>query len=111
MSSTYFLIYSKFISPILLTAVPSAIVFASLSSTTSPFCNAASADAAPSGSTPITFICGFFNFAAQAIPETKPPPPRGTRIISALGNSSSISSAIVPCPSNTSSSLKGCTKI
>ena len=75
------MIYSKFFSPILLTAVPSAIVLASASSTTFPFSSAAIADAAPSGSTPITFTWGFLSLAAEAIPETKPPPPSGTSMI------------------------------
>ena len=56
------------------------------------------------------FISGFNIFAAQAIPEIKPPPPIGTSIISVSGSSSKISKAIVPCPSKTSSSLKGWTK-
>ena len=102
--------YSKFKSPILFTAVPSAIVLASLSSTTLFSFIASRAEAAPSGSTPIILISGFINFAAQAIPEISPPPPIGTKIISVSGNSSKISNAIVPCPSKTSSSLNGCTK-
>ena len=57
---------------------------------------AARALAAPSGSTPIILTVGLISFAAQAIPEINPPPPTGTRIISASGSSSRISKAIVP---------------
>ena len=79
-SSTYFLIYSNGVSPICLTAVPSAIVLTSLNLTSWSSSTAANALAAPSGSTPTILTDGLICFAAQAIPEINPPPPIGTRI-------------------------------
>ena len=49
-------------------------------------------------STPTISIDGFFARAAMAQPATSPPPPIGTTSTSSSGPSSSISSAIVPCP-------------
>ena len=83
------------------------MVATSLSGTGWSAFSAAIALAAPSGSTPIILMLGFFNLAAAAIPETIPPPPTGTSNTSASGNSSKTSNAIVPCPSITSSSSKG----
>ena len=91
------------------TAVPSAMVLASGRLTSLFFLSASVAEAAPEGSTPTILISGLSCLAAQAIPEISPPPPIGTTITSVLGSSSNISKAIVPCPSNTSGSLKGCT--
>ena len=96
MPSTYSLIYSNGVLPIVLTAVPSAIVTASFNDTTRSSLMAARALAAPSGSTPIIFTAGLIFLAAQAIPEINPPPPTGTRIISVSGNSLRISKAMVP---------------
>ena len=101
--------YSKSLVPINFTAAPSAMVLTDGKFTGFPSATAAFALAAPSGSTPMIFTCGFFSFAAAATPEINPPPPTGTKIISAFGNSSRISKAIVPCPSITSSSSKGWT--
>ena len=89
------------------TAVPSAMVLASGRVMTLFFLRASVADAAPLGSTPIILISGLIILAAAAIPDISPPPPIGTTITSASGISSSISRAIVPCPSNTSISSKG----
>ena len=54
--------------------MPSAIVATSSNGTGLPALRAANALAAPSGSTPITLMLGFFNLAAAAIPDTMPPP-------------------------------------
>ena len=52
--------------------------------------------AAPQGSTPITFTCGFTILVASATPLAKPPPPIGTKIASTSFKSSMISKAVVP---------------
>src|SRR6266545_3635330 len=64
-----------------------------------------------SGSTATTRASGFTPFTAVAIPETSPPPPTWTRITSASGTSSSISSPTVPWPAITSGSSYGCTSV
>ena len=48
---------------------------------------------------------------AAAIPETRPPPPQATTIVSTAGTSSRISSPTVPAPAITMGSSKGWTKV
>ena len=110
-SSTFSLTKGRILSPTAFTAVPSAIVLALSSCTTSPAASAAFILAASAGSTPITFIFGFNILASVATPETSPPPPIGTKIYSTSGSSLKISIAIVPWPVATSMSLNGCTNV
>ena len=78
--SIFFFTYGKIFSPGVFTAVPSAIVFALGSVTTSPALILAFIHAAFSGSTPITLILGFNSFANVLTPVASPPPPIGTKI-------------------------------
>ena len=48
-------------------------------------------DAAPEGSTPITFTEGLSSLARVDTPAASPPPPTGTRITSTSGRSLKIS--------------------
>ena len=66
--------------PGVLTAVPSAIVLALSNVTTFPASIDDFIQLAFFGSTPITLILGFNNFASVLTPVASPPPPIGTKI-------------------------------
>ena len=95
-SSIFFCIYGKILSPGVLTAVPSAIVSTFGSVTTLPASKDAFIQLAPAGSTPITLMFGFNSLASVETPAASPPPPIGTKIMSTVGSSLKISIAIVP---------------
>ena len=75
--------------------------------TRSPRRNESRASAASSGSTPTTVASGRQARMAAAMPEISPPPLTGTTTRSACGQSSAISSPIVPCPAITLRSSNG----
>ena len=110
-SSRFFWIYGKILLPGVLTAVPSAMVLTVGRVVTFPASKDACMQAAPAGSTPITLIFGFNNFARVDTPVASPPPPMGTRIYSTSGSSLKISMAKVPWPVATARSSKGWIKV
>jgi len=67
--------------------------------------------AAPLACTPTRRTRGASALSASAMPLISPPPPIGTTSVSSSGTSSRISSAIVPWPSITAGSSKGCTSV
>ena len=87
------------------------MVFTLGSFTTWPASRLAFMQAAPAGSTPMTWILGLSSLARVETPVASPPPPMGTRMQSTRGRSWKISIAMVPWPQATSRSLKGCTKV
>ena len=103
--------YGKIVSPGVFTAVPSAIVLTPFNVTGCPAFKDSWRQFAPAGSTPMTLIFGFNILARVETPVESPPPPTGTKIISTVGSSFTISIAIEPWPVATSKSSKGWTKV
>ena len=103
-SSTQVLAMRKGISPTCLTATPSANRPTESKIILSLAFNASVMQAASSGSTPITLVCGETCLTTEAIPAINPPPPTGTKIISRCLVCLNNSKAMVPCPAMTASS-------
>src|SRR5450759_2976663 len=99
-SSTYSWISAKLLSPSRLRS-PSHMVFGVANVTMIPLLNERNPSSAPAGSAPMTLIFGLMPFTATAVPDSKPPPPKGVMTMSRSGTSSSSSSAAVPCPAIT----------
>ena len=86
-SSKFSRIYGKILLPGVFTCSTICNRIYTLSVTTSPALNEACIQFAPAGSTPITLIFGFNNFARADTPVANPPPPIGTKMYSTSGSS------------------------
>ncbi len=64
----------------------------------------------PPPAQPRPWTCGARASIAQPIPETRPPPPRGTTTMARSSTSSTSSRPSVPCPATIAGSSKGWTK-
>jgi len=85
-------------SPACATANPSARVNFVETRTASPAATPAAKHEAFFGSTPMISRLGLSACSTMAVPDSRPPPPTGTRIASQSGTCSRISNPYVPCP-------------